>query len=158
MNTTVVYQQEICSEERKVEDTVIDTLLKAQKEINFVSLWGSTLHHIDDLPYKPLEYFPHVYGNFRKAQANVKVRELLPTPVKGELPSFKKENGSKDELKALSFLPQLEDFGFSKEEISKKTDERACYKFQGSEQSGLSRLEDYVFKTRSVATYEETRN
>ena len=88
MNTTVVYQQEICSEERKVEDTVIETLQKAQKEINFVSLWGSTLHHIDDLPYKPLEYFPHVYGNFRKAQVGVKVRELLPTPTKGELPSI----------------------------------------------------------------------
>jgi hypothetical protein len=29
MNTTVVYQQEICSEERKVEDNVIETLQKA---------------------------------------------------------------------------------------------------------------------------------
>jgi deoxyribodipyrimidine photo-lyase len=158
MNTTVVYQQEICSEERKVEDNVIDALSKAVKEINFVSLWGATLHHIDDLPYKPLEYFPHVYGNFRKAQANVKVRELLPTPVKGELPSFKKENGTKDETKALNFLPKLEDFGFSKEEVNKKPDERVCFKFEGSEQSALDRLEDYLFKTRSVASYDETRN
>jgi hypothetical protein len=45
--------------------------LKANKDINFVSLWGSTLHHIDDLPYNPLEYLPHVYTSFRKANVDV---------------------------------------------------------------------------------------
>jgi deoxyribodipyrimidine photo-lyase len=153
MNTTVVFQQEICSEERKVEDKVIESLLKANKDINFVSLWGSTLHHIDDLPYNPLEYFPHVYGNFRKAQVNVKVRDLLPTPASGELPKLKSENATKDEMVAFKFLPGLEEFGFTKAEIEKKPDARACLKFEGSEESALTRLEDYVFKTRSVATY-----
>ena len=49
-------------------------------------IWGSTLHHIEDLPYDPQEYFPHVYGNFRKKQEAVKVRPLLESPQKGELP------------------------------------------------------------------------
>jgi len=34
-----------------------------------------------------MEYFPHIYGNFRKKSENVKVRELLPTPKKGEIPT-----------------------------------------------------------------------
>jgi len=33
--------------------------------VDFVNLWGSTLYHIDDMPYDPIVYFPHVYGNFR---------------------------------------------------------------------------------------------
>lgn len=45
-----------------------------------MSIWGSTLHHIDDLPYDPFEYFPHTYGNMRKKQVDCKVRPLLDTP------------------------------------------------------------------------------
>jgi hypothetical protein len=86
--------------------------------VNFVSIWGSTLHHLDDLPYNPTEYFPHVYGNFRKKQEHVKVRQILPSPEKGELPLPDKKNLSKTELSSLSFLPKLEDFGFKKDEAN----------------------------------------
>lgn len=85
--------------------------------MDFVSLWGSTLHNIDDLPYKPLEYIPHVYGNFRKRGVDVKVRPLLPTPVKGDLPV--PQNPSKVEIQAATFEPSLEDFGFTKDEVDK---------------------------------------
>ena len=97
IKTTVVYQQEICSEELRVENQVISEIQAQHKNVDFVSVWGSTLHHIDDLPYKPLEYFPHVYGNFRKKQEDVKVRPLVPTPVKGDLPLPAKDNLSKAE-------------------------------------------------------------
>ena len=79
--------------------------------MDFVSLWGSTLHHIDDMPYKPLEYFPHIYGNFRKKGAEVEVRPLLPTPKKGELPFWREL--SKQFLSSSKYEPELKDFGFT---------------------------------------------
>jgi deoxyribodipyrimidine photo-lyase len=55
-------------------------------------------------------------------------------------------------------LPKLEDFGFTNEECKRKPDPRACYKFIGGESQGLKRLEEYIFTTRSVAHYDDTRN
>ena len=88
LTTTVVYQQEICDEERRVENNLREKLLddKVPLDVDFVSVWGSTLHHIDDMPYDPVEYFPHIYGNFRKKGENVKVRELFESPKNGDLP------------------------------------------------------------------------
>lgn len=41
------------------------------------------MHHIDDLPYDPREYFPHTYGNMRKKQDMVRVRDVVDTPTGG---------------------------------------------------------------------------
>ena len=62
LHTTVVYQPETSDEEVKVEKQVKAKLQGA----DMVPIWGSTLHHMDDLPYDPVEYFPHTYGNMRK--------------------------------------------------------------------------------------------
>ena len=63
------------------------------------------MHHIDDLPYDPVEYFPHVYGNMRKKQWNLKVRKVFTSPKKGDLPALQ----TKDEFvkTALNFVPDL---------------------------------------------------
>jgi hypothetical protein len=108
-----------------------------------VSVWGSTLHHIDDLPYVPTNYFPHAYGYYRKREVDVKVRPLIPTPILGELP--KSDKMTKTEGDASNFVPNLEDFGFTKEEIAKKWDKRSCYKFIGGEDSGLKRMDEYIY-------------
>ena len=113
---TVVYQAEICHEERQVEKAFKKEMDAKCIDYQFVPIWNSTLHHIDDLPYDPVEYFPHVYGNMRKKQVGVKVRQILSSPKKGDLPAFQ----SKDESvkSALSFIPDLkEDFKFTDEEI-----------------------------------------
>ena len=49
---------------------------------NVKSVWGLTLHHLNDFEYDPNEYLPHVYSKFREINFNVKVRPLLPTPTK----------------------------------------------------------------------------
>ena len=72
--TTLVYQQEICSEELGVETNVINRL--KGKGCTIVSVWGNTLYHVNDLPFKPLEYYPHIYGAFRQKTSTVKVRDL----------------------------------------------------------------------------------
>jgi hypothetical protein len=54
------------------------------------------------------------------------VRKLLPTPIKGDLPF--PQNPNEAIKKGAEFMPTLEDFGFSKEEISNhEYDKRACY-------------------------------
>ena len=60
MKHTVVYQSEICSEEKQVERSIKKMFRASGANCEFVSIWGSTLHHIDDLPYDPKEYFPHL--------------------------------------------------------------------------------------------------
>jgi len=45
----------------------------------------STLYHLDDLPFTPGEYLPHIYGNFRKACANTKIRKSVNNPTQGSL-------------------------------------------------------------------------
>ena len=53
-------------EEIKVESAVQKKMLQADANCNVVPIWGCTLHHIDDLPYDPHDYFPHTYGFMRK--------------------------------------------------------------------------------------------
>jgi len=62
------------------------------KGCTFVSVWGNTLYHVDDLPFKPLEYNPHIYGAFRQKTATVKVRDLKKAPAYGDLPLAKSMN------------------------------------------------------------------
>jgi hypothetical protein len=50
------------------------------------SVWGSTLHHIDDMPYNPKEYLPHIYGKFWEKNAAVPVRQLVESPKLYEMP------------------------------------------------------------------------
>lgn len=69
------------------------------------SVWGSTLHHIDDLGYDPTEYLPHVYGKFREKNAGVKVRHPLPSPTKGQMPFC--STMSKDIEAGIKFTPTL---------------------------------------------------
>jgi hypothetical protein len=114
------------SQELKVEDALIATI----PEATFVSVWGSTMYHIDDLPFNVKTYFPHIFGNLKKKTEGLKVRPMLPTPTKGQLPAGNSLATFKKDAK---FLPKLSDFGFSEEEINKKWDTRACYKFVGGE-------------------------
>jgi hypothetical protein len=139
----------VCDEERRVENALKATLEDAQPpfSVDFVSLWGSTLHHIDDMPYDPVEYFPHIYGNFRKKGESVKVRELLPTPEKGSIPFIDVKKASQIEKDSLAYLPSVEkDFGFDKAELDAyaQRDKRGCYEFVGGEAAGLKRCQEYI--------------
>lgn len=82
MMHTVVYQAEICAEERHVEDLVMKELRGTGVDCQFEPIWGSTLHHIDDLPYDPKDTFSINYGGFRLKHQNVISRALLPVPTK----------------------------------------------------------------------------
>ena len=60
--TTVVYQLETSDEEVKIEEQVQEAVSKEDAQLNMQGIWGSSVHHIDDLPYDPYDYFPNVVG------------------------------------------------------------------------------------------------
>jgi deoxyribodipyrimidine photo-lyase len=91
--------------------------------VQIESIWGSTIYHIDDLPYKPATELPHIYGKFREKSEGTRVRALLPTPKKGELPFPK--SPSAEIREASAFLPDLvKDLGFKKDEVEAAKDKR----------------------------------
>ena len=147
----VVYQQEICSEELQIETNLINSLKDSNKSVQVESVWGSTLHHIDDMSYNPKEYLPHIYGKFREKNAGVNVRPLLPTPIKKDLPYPLKPGKVISE--AESYMPTLSDFGFVEKA---EHDKRECYHFIGGESKGVERMNEYM--KVSVGHYAETRN
>lgn len=85
-DNALVYSQEICKEELDIEEAVKQAMKRKDQKVQIESIWGSTLYHIDDLPYKPQTDLPHLYGKFREKSEDTKVRALLPTAKKGELP------------------------------------------------------------------------
>lgn len=69
--------QEVAHEEMTAEAKVIAALKENGVESKF--FWGSTLFHIDDLPFK-LEEMPSNYGGFRERVQQVEVRTTIPAP------------------------------------------------------------------------------
>ncbi|CAN6289488.1 unnamed protein product [Urochloa humidicola] len=62
-----------CRAEEKVQKAV-------EKEgINVKYFWGSTLYHVEDLPFR-LEDMPSNYGGFREAVKGLEVRKVLEAP------------------------------------------------------------------------------
>jgi deoxyribodipyrimidine photolyase len=69
---------EVTAEELGVERRVGAALESAGAPLR--PLWGSTLHHVDDLPFAVAD-MPANYGAFRGAVAGTRVRAALPTPA-----------------------------------------------------------------------------
>ena len=157
LHHTIVYQREICEQETRVEQAVH----KSAREVSstdFVPIWGSTLHHLDDVPFTPGETMPFAYGYYRKVNAAVKVRPVVPAAEKGELPAIAELTSFEQE--SSKFTPELgATFGFTEEQIKAAVpDKRSCYPFRGGEKAGLARLQEYLFTKKAVGHYNDTRN
>jgi hypothetical protein len=61
---SMVYQSEVCKEEIDIEDVVISNLKKNGK-FHVERVWGSTIHHIDDLKMEPENVASGVYTKYR---------------------------------------------------------------------------------------------
>jgi len=74
----------------------------------------------------------------------VKIRPLLPTPKKGDIPTFLTKDADKSIQEAKLFIPDLKmHFKFSDEEIkaAAKPDARRAFKWIGGEKAALERLQ-----------------
>jgi hypothetical protein len=49
-------------------------------------MWESTIYHIDDLDFNPVEWVPKNKAYFMDKTQQTRVRKLLPKPTKEQLP------------------------------------------------------------------------
>jgi len=141
----VVYQKEVTFEEINVENDI--KRFCENQGIKVQEIWGSTLYHSKDLPFKSIGAIPDTYTQFRKeVEARSKVRSVLDMPqsLKPVPPCL-----------PVGLLPDLSSLGVNKD---CKQDQRSAFPFPGGETSGLDRLQNYLWGSHSVAKYKETRN
>ncbi|XP_039132190.1 cryptochrome DASH, chloroplastic/mitochondrial [Dioscorea cayenensis subsp. rotundata] len=158
---TVYAHKETCSEEVFVERLVHKGLQQVvlpigssnQKPLNpkLQLIWGSTLYHIDDLPFDA-NNLPDVYTQFRKSvESRCSIRVCCKLPLSlGPGPS----NGL-DEIGGWGTIPSLEQLGVHERTASQCDN---GMHFVGGESAALGRLHDYFWKKDLLKVYKETRN
>lgn len=138
---TVFFTREHTSEELIEEQEVRHSLA----DLHIQSFEQRSLIHPSDLPFM-LSRLPDVFIPFRKeVEKNLTIRQPLPVPyilppLPAELESYQ------DDLSALG------------ESETPEGDSRAVLTFNGSEESGLRRLNHYFFESKAISSYKETRN
>lgn len=134
----VFAHREITSEEIEISEKV------AQK-VTLKEFWGSTLTHVDDLPFE-IEKLPDVFTQARKKiEKYSEVRPCFPRPnslIKPEKP-FTEMN-----------LPTLADLGLP----APVTDDRTAFPFKGGMEAAGAHLQAYIWEKQLIATYKDTRN
>ncbi|KAL8521602.1 hypothetical protein ACS0TY_011937 [Phlomoides rotata] len=154
---TVYAQKETCSEELNVEKLVLKNLQKVMlpssegvfnknKSVNGIKLeliWGSTMYHIDDLPFSCTS-LPDVYTQFRKlVESKSVIRSCIKVPA---------SLGPTPDVKEWGCIPEISSLGLSPEKVSKGMT------FSGGESAALSRVHEYFWKKDLLRTYKVTRN
>ncbi len=139
----VYYHAEVTAEERRVEQALA-TALEALG-VEFVSFWGATLHHPDDLPFE-ISSVPEVFTQYRK-KVEKKSTVNLPLPVPKQLPSLPAGLDPGE-------VPTLADLGVAAAEPC----DRGVLAFAGGESAGKARLVAYIWENDCLKAYKETRN
>ncbi|KAK9831060.1 hypothetical protein WJX74_001561 [Apatococcus lobatus] len=157
--STVITQTETTSEENKIDAKVKRAI---GNNGNLQLEWGSTLYHLDDLPFggNNMQDLPDGFTPAKsKVESKCQVREPLPTPRKGSLPLPQNLDRAKwdqapksiEELQPIcgEHYPKL-----SAPQYPKQT----AHPFKGGEQEALRRLKHYTWDTGAVSSYFDTRN
>ncbi|KAG7670913.1 hypothetical protein Ndes2437A_g04546 [Nannochloris sp. 'desiccata'] len=161
--TLVLAQSEVTSEEISAEKAVKSALKGKGSKLELH--WGSTLFHIDDLPFKDLENLsdmPDVFTPFKqKCEDRSQVRACLPAPKPGSLPLPSLD------ASILAYQPKgIEEFNTSGVVVAEKgpwlvppvPDKRAAIIFKGGESAALDRLKYYLWDSDLIADYFNIRN
>ena len=135
----VFTHKKITREEIDVENALKNNL---GNKLSFV--WGSTLFHINDIPYSKDE-IPDVFTQYRKRiekQSEVR-QELTFRKDVSLLPDFESDT-----------IPNLSSLNLEKKEL----DERSVLDFKGGEDEALDRLHNYLWEGDHLKNYKFTRN
>jgi deoxyribodipyrimidine photo-lyase len=138
----VYAHKEVTDEEIQVEEALEYALWRHKVPTEY--FWGTTLYHLEDLPF-PVKNLPEVFSDFRKeVERYVNVRELLPAPLKINVPAVMPPGR----------MPTLEGLGLA-EPVA---DERAVLAFRGGEPEALARMQTYCWDRDALQHYKYTRN
>jgi deoxyribodipyrimidine photo-lyase len=135
----VFAHKEITRDEIEIENTLKDKLGST-----LIFSWGSTLFHINDIPFTQNE-IPDVFTNFRKkTEKQAKVRKEYEIPGSLQLiDGIEKTN-----------IPSLKDLGLEEVTIH----EQSVLQFKGGEEEALKRLKKYFWEGDHLKNYKFTRN
>ncbi|KAK9760981.1 hypothetical protein K7432_014477 [Basidiobolus ranarum] len=144
----VYLQEEVTDEEIKVQETLVKNLDVPVKFFN-----GATLVHPEDLPFT-INELPDVYTQFRKKVESLEplFREVLPSPK--ELKPFP-ESEKLTSMMTLNNAELFQQLALGNDVV---IDERSAFPFCGGEDEGIKRLHDWIWNSRNLSTYKETRN
>ncbi len=139
-NIKNIYLQE---EWTKEESDELSNLKNILNDVVIHSNYDQFLFHPEDIDS---QYISDVFTNFRKyCEKKVDVRNISLMSKK-----FGSENLIKEDFK----VPSLKMLGFDDFEL----DKRSAFIFKGGSDSAKERLDHYVWKTRKVNFYKQTRN
>ena len=139
-NIKNIYLQE---EWTKEESDELSNLKNILNDVVIHSNYDQFLFHPEDIDS---QYISDVFTNFRKyCEKKVDVRSISLMSKK-----FGSENLIKEDFK----VPSLKMLGFDDFEL----DKRSAFIFKGGSDSAKERLDHYVWKTRKVNFYKQTRN
>ena len=135
----------VFTREHTFEETAIESQLKDIQGIEAMTFEQRSLIAPKHLPFERGE-LPDVFTVFKnEVEKRLHIEDALPEVKK--LPPYPGEADP-------GVLPSSELFGIP----YVKQDSRAAFLFTGGESAGLSRLEDYLFGSKSVSNYKDTRN
>ena len=139
---TKVFAKKEVAHDEKLTEALLEKALWEQKCL-FETFSTSTLYQAVDLPFS-LKDIPEVFTTFRKkVELDCNVRLVFEKPKALNSPHI-------NEMK----LPVLNELGLEESII----DNRSVFEFKGGETEGLKRLNYYLFESKSVSNYKETRN
>jgi deoxyribodipyrimidine photo-lyase len=139
---TKVFAKKEVSHDEKMTEALLEKALWEQKCL-FETFSTSTLYQAVDLPFS-LKDIPEVFTAFRKkVELECSVRIVFEEPKALNSPHI-------NEMK----LPLLSELGLEESII----DNRSVLEFKGGETEGLKRLNYYLFESKAISNYKETRN
>jgi len=137
----IITSAEIGAEEIETINKVKLVLLSLNVNINTIR--NSTLLDETDLPFG-IASISDIFTEFRKkVEKFSSIRKPIDLPLKINTPSLE-----------ISSIPTLKELGFDDFTV----DKRAAIHFMGGESQGLKRIREFIFETKSIATYKTTRN
>mmetsp|Transcript_18647 Transcript_18647/g.74975 ORF Transcript_18647/g.74975 Transcript_18647/m.74975 type:complete len:169 (-) Transcript_18647:956-1462(-) len=151
MDVNVLAQKEVTKEETTVEFLLQRSLKRISTEearSKLHLLWGSTMHHIQDLPYTAANFFPISFTTFKQRVDRKKKKGIVRPEI--ETPDFIK-NPPEPELEpgdVPSLSQDLRVDGLMEPlELEKPFPmPQACYAFKGGEDQALARIDDFIWK------------
>ncbi len=142
----VYFHKETCSEETD-DEAAVAAAVAAAPSCTLTSFWGSTMLHTDDLPFAPRD-MPDVFTSFRKAVESGGLRVRAAAPAVTRLAPLPDGVAPGDLTLPASAAARA----------ATSVDPRAALDMVGGETQGLERVRHYLFSTRAIESYKDTRN